>query len=311
MALMTEQPIDSSIPTSEISERDVYTSAGVGASILEYLHACPICTAKELKHYCRVPSLFNEGEFIRYERCLSCGIVFRNPRLTASYREDRYVEGSLSPSDIRLPEGNQVHYRYMMRRLQKYFPSGTGRRLLDFGCGSGGFLLEARASGFDPMGLELNRALAEYVNEELGIETYQGLITDPEFAGEKFNIVISSQVFEHLVDPRATLVEIRDHLISPGLILIEVPNLRHIKERLRRGAVMDDSHLFYFSASSLPKLLCACGFDVLEIQEGLRPYRVLKDYDLRLPQWFHTSGQNVLSALQIKTGLSVLAQLRD
>lgn len=307
---MTDKPVGSSGPTSESSDGGGYASAGVAASILEYLHACPICKAKVLKHYCRVPSLFEEGEFIRYERCAECGTVFRNPRLTAAYREDRYVEKPLRARDVQPNKQNQVHYRYMMRRLQKYFPEGVGRRLLDFGCGSGGFLLEARTSGFDPMGLELNRALAEYVNEELGIETYQGLITDPEFAREKFNIVISSQVFEHLVDPRATLVEIRDHLRSPGLILIEVPNLRHIKERLRRGAVMDDSHLFYFSASSLPKLLRACGFDVLETQEGLRPYRVLKDYDLRLPQWFHTSGQNVLSALQIKTGLSVLAQLR-
>ncbi len=35
-------------------------------------------------------------------------------------------------------------------------------------------------AAFEVMGLELNRALSEYVQEELGIETYQGLITDPE-----------------------------------------------------------------------------------------------------------------------------------
>ena len=307
---MTDKPVDLSPPSSASSDGDVYTSAGVRASVLEYLHACPICQGQEPLHYCRVPSLFSEREYIRYERCPDCGTVFRNPRLTASYREERYVDKPLRPKDVRSKERNQVHYRYMMRRLQKYFPEGVGRKLLDFGCGAGGFLREARAAGFQVQGLELNRALANYVREELGIETFQGLITDQAFADEKFNIVISSQVFEHLVDPRATLLEVRDHLVPPGLMLIEVPNLRHIRERLRRGAVMDDSHLFYFSARSLPRLLRACGFEVLEVQEGIRPYRLLKDYSLRLPGWLHTTGQQVLSALQLKSGLSVLARLR-
>ena len=308
---MSDRPAKVSSEVIDASEGGPYESAGVKASILEYLHACPICNGADLAHYCRVPSLFTEREFIHYEHCGRCDTVFRNPRVAASLREDRYVEKPLTERETRIQQSKQVHYRYMMRRLSRYFPEGTDRKLLDFGCGSGHFLIEARASGFEVMGLELNRALARYVQDDLGIETYQGLITDLEFPDRQFNIIISSQVFEHLVDPRASLVEIRRHLVEPGLLLIEVPNLRHIKERLRRGAVMDDSHLFYFSRKSLPWMLEDCGFEVVEIQEGLRPYRVLKDYDLELPHWFHTAGQAVLSALQIKTGLSILARLRS
>lgn len=283
--------------------------AGVRASFLEYLHGCPICSCKSLTHYCRVPSLFNEGEFIQYERCRDCGVAFRNPRLPSTYREERYEDGEIPKGSLAFKPKNQIHYYYMGQLLRRHLASRSGSQLLDFGCGSGGFLVELKTAGFDVMGLELNKALAHHVQSVLEIPTYQGLITDPDFPDRKFDVIVSSQVFEHLVDPRSTLVELRDHLAPSGLILIEVPNLHHIKERLRRGAVMDDSHLFYFNRHSLPRLLRDQGFSVLRIQEGARPYRFLSNHATRLPVWLHDLGQRVASALQIKTGLSVLARL--
>ena len=67
-------------------------SAGVTATVLTYLHACPICSGDRLHHYCRVPSRFDPGLFIRYERCGNCGIVFRNPRLGDQSRLDAYED---------------------------------------------------------------------------------------------------------------------------------------------------------------------------------------------------------------------------
>lgn len=284
--------------------------AGVSASFLEYLHGCPICDCQALRHYCRVPSLFNDGEYIQYDRCSDCSVAFRNPRLPSSYREERYEDGEVPEGSLALKPKNQIHYHYMARLIHRHLsaPSGSAQ-LLDFGCGSGGFLIELQKAGFDVMGLELNKVLAHHVESELGIPTFQGLITDAEFPDRKFDVIVSSQVFEHLVDPRNTLTELRDHLAASGLILIEVPNLNHIKERLRKGAVMDDSHLFYFSSKSLPRLLRDQGFSILRIEEGARPYRFMSSSASKLPGWFHDLGQNVASAFQIKTGLSVLARL--
>ena len=163
--------------------------------------------------------------------------------------------------------------------------------------------------GFDVMGQELNRSLAEHVHRNLGIPTYQGKLADPEFVSERFNVIISSQVFEHLVDPLSTLLELKKHLIPPGLLLIELPNLRHVRERLRKGAEMDDSHLFYFTAKSLTATLVDCGFRVLKIQEGFRLYRTLVPPLTRLPDWTQDLAQGCLSMLQLKTGLSVISCL--
>lgn len=284
-------------------------SAGVMASNLEYLHACPICHGTNLQHYCRVPSLFNAGEFIRYETCRGCGTLFRNPRLPPEYRLARYEEPEMSAESKRLKPKNQVHYAYMMKQVEKLLPEGCGRRLFDFGCGSGGFLLEARKAGFDVMGLELSKDLAQHVIEEHKIPVFQGLIDAPEFVDERFDVILTSQVFEHLLDPRQTLADLKKHLRCPGLILIEVPNQLDIRERLQRGKMMDDSHLFYFTARSLSRLLEDQGFEVIRVQEGMRPYRFSTNPESTPAPALMEIGASVLSLLQIKTGLSVFARL--
>lgn len=286
-----------------------HQSAGVPASLLDYLHACPICSHTDLRHYCRVPSRFNAGEFICYERCGRCGTVLRNPRLPAAYRLDRYEEQAFGAEQRELRQKAQLHYWYMVRVLTRLLPAGSGRRFLDFGCGAGGFLVEARQAGFEVMGLELNRDLAGHVSSHYGIPVFQGLVSDAGFSKEKFDIIVSSQVFEHLLDPRETLAELREHLRSPGLLLIEVPNLRDFRERLSRGSTMDDSHLFYFSRRSLGWLLRDGGFHVLRVEEGLRPYGLIGRVARHLPLPLLAAAEKLASACQLKTVLSVVAAL--
>lgn len=282
---------------------------GVKTSLFEYLHACPICFSDDLRHYVRVPSLFTRGESIVYEKCRRCGVVLRNPRLPPSERLSIYVDKILPAAQKELLPKNQLHYAHILRELARFYPEDAGRRLCDFGCGAGGFLLEARKAGFDVMGLELNKDLARHVRDRYQIPVFQGLIDHPDFTAERFQVILSAQVFEHLLDPRQTLLDLKRHLEPPGFVLIEVPNQRAIKERLRRGATMDDSHLFYFSARALRWMLEDCGFEVLKVQEGLRLYRLFPG----TAGWprFVTEGATALaSLLQVKTGLSVLARLR-
>jgi SAM-dependent methyltransferase len=288
------------------ADAESYASAGVRASMLEYLYGCPGCRGTDLRHYCRVPSLFNPGEFIRYDRCRDCDLVFRNPRLPAAYRVHRYEEQVFPAEAKALRPKNQVHYRFMMQVIRRRVGPGR-RRLLDFGCGAGGFLVEARAAGFDVMGLELNRDLARHVEREHGIPVHSGLVDEAAFAPERFDVIVSSQVFEHLVEPRATLRELAGHLRQPGLLLIEVPNLHDTRERLSRGAIMDDSHLFYFNKRSLGSMLGAEGFRVEQVHEGLRPYRVFGDGWKQLPIRPLRAVEQLFSALQLKTSLGVIA----
>lgn len=279
----------------------------VRTSLLDYLHACPICGSTDLQHYCRVPSLYNRGEFLNYDRCKGCSVVLRNPRLPPGPRLERYEDRALRDDEQRLDPKSQLHYWYMVHVLQQLLPPGAGRRVLDLGCGGGGFLVEAKAAGFDVMGLELSRGLAEYVTRTYGIPVHQGLVEDPAFADERFDVILSSQVFEHLLDPQATLHTVRGHLNPGGLLLIEVPNLRDVREQLSRGRTMDDAHLFYFNRDSLTLLLRNEGLQVVEVHEGLRPFRFLGERVRRLPLAVIRGAERLAAAMRVRTVLSVIA----
>jgi SAM-dependent methyltransferase len=272
---------------------------------LERLAACPVCGSASLAEYCCVPSLFNPGERIRYDRCGGCDVVFRNPRLPASARLDSYRDRIMTPAQKALAPRTQTHYRCVARRLRALQPPGAGRRLFDFGCGAGGFLLEARAVGFDPFGLELNRDLARHVRETHGIGVHSGEISDADFPRERFDLITSFQVFEHLLDPRTVLTELVRHLAPGGLLLVEVPNLHDVRERRRRGATMDDSHLFYFNEHSLGGLMRACGLRVVEVEEGLRPARLLGRAAARLPTRLYRLLERTTALAGVTTVLSV------
>jgi SAM-dependent methyltransferase len=198
----------------------------------------------------------------------------------------------------------------MARLIHRLLPAGVPRRLLDFGCGAGGFLLEAKRAGFETMGLGLNRDLAAHVECVHAISVYQGLIEAPGFVAERFGVIVSSQVFEHLLDPVEMLRQLRQHLTPSGLLVTEVPNLHDSRERLWRGSTMDDAHLFYYSRRSLTRLLVDGGFRIVRIDEGLRPYRFFGDRMRQLPFWMLTATERLMSVCQIKTVLSIVAQLK-
>ncbi|MEM9552908.1 MAG: class I SAM-dependent methyltransferase [Acidobacteriota bacterium] len=284
-----------------------WTTPGLAASLLEYLHACPVCGSTDLGHYVRVPSLFEADRFIVYERCRGCGVVLRNPRLPAALRLQIYEDKVLPPDQKRLLPRNQRHYRHVLRLIRRAAPPAG--RVLDFGCGAGGFLLAARDAGFDVLGLEVNKYLARHVEESYEIPVFRGLIEDPAFGDERFAAILTSQVFEHLLDPRGTLATLRRHLLPGGLLLIEVPNQRAFKERRRKGSTMDDSHYFYFDAASLRRLYEDQGFEVVWVSEGARLYRLLPAL-VHLPAPLLELAGRVVARLGLRTGLSMLARRR-
>jgi 2-polyprenyl-3-methyl-5-hydroxy-6-metoxy-1,4-benzoquinol methylase len=293
-----------SIPESHLS-------AGVAASLLEYLHACPICRNARLRHYCRVPSRFKAGHYIHYERCGVCGTVLRNPRLPEAYRVSRYAETVLPGSRKELVARKQVHYEYVARELVRLSSGGTPGRLLDFGCGAGGFLVSARDLGFDVAGLEVNRDLAQHVEAAYSIPVHAGLIGDPGIELGKFDVITSFQVFEHLIDPLHTLGRLLGHLAPRGLVLIEVPNLGALRERLRRGSTMDDSHLFYFNARSLSRLMRTAGLEVVRVEQGLRLHRMFPERSKALPRLLLRLAERSFAALGIRTGLTVIGRAAE
>jgi len=110
------------------------------------------------------------------------------------------------------------------------------------------------------------------------------------FSEKSFDVVYSAHVFEHLLDPMATLLEIRRIIKPGGILVIEVPQqFRSLRDRLRgclvgitgdagegkvyRSPVSAIHHVYFFSPSTLRAMAQQAGFSTHKIQTYVKHHR--------------------------------------
>ena len=145
---------------------------------------------------------------------------------------------------------------------------GTGKRLLELGCGSGS-LLEAYAPGNRVTAMDIDTSALDACRQRLGVETVWGdFATELPFADASVDVVVAGETVEHMPYPPVFLGEVRRVLAAGGLFVGSVPNAYRYRNRLRVLSGMpidtDPTHLQFFSLASLHALLSE-SFTVEEI----------------------------------------------
>jgi len=146
--------------------------------------------------------------------------------------------------------------------LDSFEPYRVNNRLLDFGCGAGFFLEEARRRGWQVMGTEYGgRALELARAKEL--EVIAAPIRAGAFDLGLFDVVTSFEVFEHVRDPQAEGRLVASLLRADGLLYCTTPNFNSLSRHLlgpRWSLIQYPEHLCYFTPATIHRWLAAYGF---------------------------------------------------
>lgn len=204
-------------------------------------------------------------------QCQQCGLVYLNPRPTMGeigvYYPDDY-EPHVFLRRIRRSRLARLDYYYGLGKrrnaIEKFVQSG---RMLDVGCGNGGFLYYMREHGWEVQGEELSQSAADYARQELGLTVFLGELCDAAFPSSHFDVVTLWNVLEHLHDPAATLAEIKRILKPEGLLVVAVPNLASWDARLFGMTWVGydvPRHLYIFTPETLEALLNQAGFHIVQ-----------------------------------------------
>jgi SAM-dependent methyltransferase len=150
--------------------------------------------------------------------------------------------------------------------------------VMELGCGSGGTARAARAAGKVSryVGIELNPAAAARaadVLDEVVVGNVEAL--DLTSFRNQFDVLIMSEVLEHLSDPWAALRAMLGCLRPGGTVYASSPNVAHwhvirelLKGRFRyeESGVMDRTHLRWFTPESYRAMFEAAGVHVAEVR---------------------------------------------
>jgi SAM-dependent methyltransferase len=126
-------------------------------------------------------------------------------------------------------EGSMWWYRALHVRLLSLIERAglpSGARVLDAGCGTGGFLerLSAARPDLSLTGIEIDEPAAATARRKTGLDITVGSVNRMPYPSGSFSAVVSADVLYHRnVDERAALAEFHRCLTGRGLLLMNLP----------------------------------------------------------------------------------------
>lgn len=202
--------------------------------------------------------------------CRDCGLIQTNPRMTQeSYNEFYQIEyqklyqGSDVPTDeyfkFEYRRGKTIH-GYLVKILKREL---VNLFIVEVGCAAGGVLQYFSEQGNEVYGVDLDTQYIEFGRANYGLNIEVGTIDKVVKLDKSPDFVIYSEVLEHIFDPIAELMKLREIMSQESFVYIGLPGIKN----LNRSALGDflrslqNAHVYYFTEVSLRNLLGKAGYD--------------------------------------------------
>jgi SAM-dependent methyltransferase len=214
-----------------------------------------------------------DGKDYPIVRCAACGSAFVHPRPTAEYLE-QYYSGVGSSHAVLVDVASEENSYQKVLSDEAAFPNSSvdaeriarncrelckGSRFLDIGAGYGFFSHAALKQGFQVTAIEPTEICRKVFKRMNGFEPLAGMMTD-QFAEERpgsFDVILMSQVLEHIQDLENMLQNLSKLLAPGGVIVIAVPHFGSWLSRAQGKGdmfIVTPEHLNFFSSKGLASL---------------------------------------------------------
>jgi SAM-dependent methyltransferase len=157
-------------------------------------------------------------------------------------------------------------------------PYRRQNRLLDIGFGAGAFLQGAAGAGWNATGIEVSEPACRHARS-LGLEVFHGELSEAHYPNEHFDVIVASEILEHVAQPKPLMREVARILRPGGLFWATTPHGHGLSFRLiglRWSIVAPPEHLQLFSLCGMRQLLADAGFRRIRLRtRGLNPLELI------------------------------------
>ncbi len=245
---------------------------------------CEICNSNQFTTICKHTDTGNNVLTpVPVKACESCGLLMQNPRFPEEFYIRYYDEfypymrvrsnsniskdpNNVSGNNIVNDDGKPSEFGFnsaikRAKNLYDYINKNNisipSKKLLDVGCGCGGFLYYFKKMGYEVTGNDPDNKAAEFgINKGLEIEKIQA---EKMHYKEKFGLVIIIGSLEHCFDPNKVLSKCWEMLEDNGVIIIE-GRYFPISESFRW---LNSNHHRFLTNTTSQSILIKHGFEIM------------------------------------------------
>ena len=222
---------------------------------------CPYCQSDTTDLHLKLKDYFLTQEDFEIYRCPHCELLFTWPRPEESelgkyYKSDEYLSHNESKKGIMPFIYNRVK-RVNISNKYKIATQGTsGKRMLDFGCGVGDFILYAKQNGFDVCATDVTPTAREAASKKLGMNlpSPEEVLSMPDGS---FDIITMWHVLEQISHLKSQIFHLNRLLVNGGRLVLALPDYlsydaQHYQDKWAAYDV--PRHLNHFDSKSLQNI---------------------------------------------------------
>lgn len=241
--------------------------------IISTYRSCPICNSHtaEILHQ----QLFAEKMLgilprsYNIVRCQDCGFIFddmeadaecfaRYYNISAKYASTQTIGGgSLTCAD-------KERFQLVFNLISPYLKNNE-QPIADIGAGNGGLLKYFYDNGYKNVtAYEVAASCIEYIHKNYQFNAIMTDINNIQ-SNKSYDLILCSQVFEHLYYPQKVLYKLSEMVSDNGLLYLEMPDATRYDECfVSPFHFFDVEHINHFSVEYIEYLLSLRNFIILE-----------------------------------------------
>lgn len=252
---------------------------------------CELC-------YSEISSLYKFSYGYLY-KCKHCGSEFLNANEKFEYNQEYYQSWFCNPNN-KIEKIKRTNFKYL---LTTYFNSLKNKKLLDIGCATGFLLQEAQSLGVKIYGIDINEWAIQHAKEKLpNARLYCGQLhraLEKKFFSENyFDIVIGTDIIEHISDCRSFLKNVLRALKRGGKAAFTTPYVESLSHRLLGFYWFQykPEHISFITSKALTLLANEMGFKIetiVPIKKRLSLeyiFNVLQHHNIGFVKWLGLLG---------------------
>ena len=235
------------------------------------LTQCTVCGSKELEKYLESADHFLSKENFSLYKCKTCQALLTWPRpeinsISKYYKSNDYISHSNESKSLIGIIYKLVRNYTLSQKIKMVEHYVSKVKLLDYGCGTGHFLSQAKKQGWEVQGVEPDATARQNLHLSLENLVQHSLSELP--SKTRFNAITLFHVLEHVHDLHETLSHLISLLDKNGLIFLALPNYQSADAQHYQTywAGYDlPRHLYHFNQHSVFQLAEKYGLKIISI----------------------------------------------